>query len=99
MGLESGDRVLLKKAHVTASTPGPFGPEMYESTQTLGALLRIRRVETGKVKTVLYENCELRPRAIAVSDEGGEKAKKDGAAALQPHATVTEANAAVLQGG
>ena len=62
------------------------------------ALLRIRIVETGKVEPVLNENCKLRPHAIAVSDEGGEAAKKGDAAALRPRATEGGANVAVLRG-
>ena len=73
MGLVSGDRVLLKNTHVTAPTTGPFGPEMYEITRTMGDLLLLRSGETGKAKTVRNENCKLRPHAIAVSyvDGGG----------------------------
>ena len=97
-GLLSGDRVLLRNTQVTASTIGPFAPEMYEVTQTMGALLRIRSVGAGNVKTVRNENCKLRPHAIAVSDEEGEEAKRADAAALQLRATGDGANVAVLQG-
>ena len=86
-GLVSGDRVLLKNAQVTASTTGPFAPGMYEVTETYGALLRIRNVETGKVQTVHNENCKLCPHIITVSGGEEEEANQD------------EPNAAVLQGG
>ena len=56
LGLVSGDRVLPKNTQVAASTTVPFAPEMYEVTQVVGALLRIGRVEAGKVKTVHSEN-------------------------------------------
>ena len=74
-GLVSGDRVSLKNSQVTTSTTGPFRPEMHGITQTLGALLLIRCVETGKVKTTRNENCKLRPHAITVSDvkKGGRR--------------------------
>lgn len=86
-GLVSGDRVLLKNAQVTASTTGPFAPGMYEVTETYGALLRIRNVETGKVQTVHNENCKLCPHIITVSGGEEEEANQD------------EPNVAVLQGG
>ena len=62
---------MLENAQVTASTTGPLSPEMYGVTQTMGAPLCTRCVETGKVKAVRNENWKLRPRAIAVIDEEG----------------------------
>ena len=87
---------MLGNAEVTASTTGLLAPEMNEVTRTMGALLRIRSVDTGKVGTVRNKNCKPRPHATADSDEEGEEAKKGGAAAPQTHAAVAEANVAVL---
>ena len=63
----------------------------------MGALLRIRSVETRKVRAARGENCKLRPHVIAVSDKE-EEAKQGDAATLQLHTAVDEANVAVLQG-
>ena len=49
--LVPGARVLLENTQVAVSTTGPFAPEMYEVTPTIGALRRIRSVWTGKVKS------------------------------------------------
>ena len=96
-GLVSGDRVLLKNTQVTAPTTAPSAPAMHEVTQTTGALLRIRSVETDEVKTVHSGNCNLRLRIIAVSDKEGEEAQQGDATALRLHATANEANVAVPQ--
>ena len=82
----SGDRVLSGKTQATGSTSAPFAPEMYEVANTMGALLRIRIVETGNVETVHNENCKPRPHTVAGSDEVA-GAKQGDAAALQLHAT------------
>ena len=39
----------------------------------MGAPLRIRSVETGNAKAVHNQNCKLRPRATAVSEEEEEE--------------------------
>ena len=64
----------------------------------MGALLRTRSTEAGKVKTVHNENCKLCPHTLAASDEEGEEAEKGDASALQPHETPDEANVAMPQG-
>ena len=69
---------------------------MYKATQTMGARLRIRSVEAGKVKTDHTETCRLRPHIIAV--RGEEEAKRGNAAALQRRATEDEANVTVPRG-
>ena len=94
--MEAG-RASLVNAQAAASTTAPIAPGMYEVTRTMGALLRIRSVETGRAKTAHDENCKLRAHTIAVSGEG-EKAEQGAAAARQLHATAEEANVAVLQG-
>ena len=75
-GRVSGDRVLLKNAQVTASPTGPFAPEMYAVTQTMGALLSIRSVDTGKVKTVRNENCKMRRTQLRLATRRGGKPRR-----------------------
>ena len=88
-GLDSGDRVLLKNSQETALTSGPFALWRYEVTHTMGALLRVRGVETGRVKTACAENCKLRPHALRLSTR--RRGKRRGA--TRPRCSLTQQRA------
>ena len=69
VALVSGDRVLVKNTQVAASkTQRSFAAQAREVTHVMGSLLRGRGAQSGREQIVHYDNCEICPHVIEVSD-------------------------------